>query len=617
MELNRIRTDIRTQGVNFHKEGSARVVLWSPFANSVEIEVNNRNRYSLKKADYGYWVSENSDLSKGDQYFFILNGEDRYPDPASLCQPEGVHGPSGIPDLNFNWKDKKWKGIPLQQMIIYELHTGTFTKEADFEGIIKKIDYLKDLGINTLEIMPVSQFPGNRNWGYDISFPYAVHYSYGGIAGLRRLVNECHDNGMAVILDVVYNHLGPEGCYLPVFGPYLTDKYTIPWGRAINFDDAWCDGVRQFYIENALMWFRDFHVDALRLDAVHAIKDMSAKHVLAEMAENVQKLSRELGKKFFLIGECDLNDVRYITPLRKNGLGLHAQWVDEFHHALHSLVTGEINGYYADFGSPDQMVKAFREAYVYNGIYSEFRKKIFGSSTAGIPGHKFVAFSQNHDQTGNRMMGERLSSLVDIEMLKLSAGTVLISPFVPLLFMGEEYGEENPFLYFNSHSDPDLIRTICQGRKEEFKSFEWSYEPPDPQDPETFERSCLNWDFNGDFHKKKLLAFYKKLIKIRKYVQGITFTDREKLTIESPPGKNILIAKRKGKDRLLYCILNFENELVKINLGNNETDTFDILLNSAEARWGGPLEANNAPGKTKKIAEVNGKSILILTRYLS
>ncbi len=329
----------------------------------------------------------------------------------------------------------------------------------------------RTIGVNAIELMPVVQFPGSRNWGYDGVFPFAVQHSYGGARGLQTLVDICHQKGIAVVLDVVYNHLGPEGNYLGAYGPYFTDKYNTPWGNALNFDDAWCDGVRQFFIENVLMWFRDFHVDALRLDAVHAIKDFSAVHILREIKMHVNQLTKETGRTHHLIVELDLNDPKFINPLEEQGFGMDAQWIDEFHHALRVTATGESTGYYSDFTGISHLAKAYQDAYVYDGQYSPHRFKKFGLKAENHPGQQFIVFSQNHDQVGNRMLGERTSQLVSLEMQKLMAGAVLVSPYLPMLFMGEEYAEPNPFLYFVSHTDPDLVEAVRKGRKAEFAAF--------------------------------------------------------------------------------------------------------------------------------------------------
>jgi maltooligosyltrehalose trehalohydrolase len=375
----------RTIGVTLDKN-LAHIALWSPYADSVDLLFNDDTSLPLLKQEYGYWYNKTSQLKAGDHYAFIINAEKKLPDPASLSQPLGVHASSMvIGEQAFDWNDQNWKNPELDTYIIYELHTGTFTDEGNFEGIAKKLDHLLELGITAIELMPVATFPGNHNWGYDGVFPFAVHSVYGGAKGLQTLVDQCHEKGLAVILDVVYNHLGPEGNYFPEFGPYLTDNYKTPWGKAINFDDAGCDGVRKYFIENALMWFRDFHVDALRLDAVHAIKDFSAQHFLAELRQYVNQLEQITGKNRYLLIECDLNDPKYIRSLDENGYGMHTQWNDEFHHALRVTAGQQEIGYYSDFKGIKHLAKAFEDAYVYDGIYSSHRRKKFGLNAKKMP----------------------------------------------------------------------------------------------------------------------------------------------------------------------------------------------------------------------------------------
>ncbi|RYE11694.1 MAG: malto-oligosyltrehalose trehalohydrolase, partial [Sphingobacteriaceae bacterium] len=521
----------RNIGVNFYAE-KAEIKLWAPLAKSVDLWlIESNEKYPLKEASYGYWELETDVLKPGDLYRFVLNGEKELPDPASLLQPESVHGPSQAVDLQYHWTDQDWKNIDLKDYIFYEIHTGTFTPEGTFAAIEQKLDYLKDLGITAIELMPVAQFPGDRNWGYDGVFPFAVQNSYGGPKALQQLVNLCHKKSIAVVLDVVYNHLGPEGNYFKEFGPYFTRKYKTPWGEAINFDDEYCDAVRQFYIENALMWFRDLHVDALRLDAVHAIKDFSTKHILQEIKQAVNQLSTETGRKHHLIAELDLNDPRFINPIEKAGFGMDAQWIDEFHHALRVAAGEEKTGYYKDFEGIRHLEKAYRDAYVYDGLYSPYRKKTFGTKTEN-PGEQFVVFSQNHDQVGNRMLGERSSNLYTFETLKLLAGAVFTAPFLPLLFMGEEYGEQNPFQYFISHTDADLTEKVRKGRREEFADFDMKGEVPDPADEATFMHSKLSWNPEEKLHKI-LFQYYKNLITLRKKLPALNHLNRQHLEVSS------------------------------------------------------------------------------------
>lgn len=575
----------RTIGLNFTPEG-ALFKLWAPFAEKVELLINDVISVQAQMAEMGYWIILTDSISPGDSYKVRINGGKTFPDPASLMQPEGVHGPSRALDLSsYKWNDRDWKGLD-EENVFYELHTGTFSKKGTFEGIAGRIGYFKDLGINTLEIMPVAQFPGSRNWGYDGVFPFAVQNSYGGAFALMKLVDECHLNGISVVLDVVYNHLGPEGNYLNEFGPYFTDDYKTPWGKAVNFDGAWCDGVRDFYTENMLMWLRDFHFDGLRIDAVHAIKDFSAHHIIRELREKADELQVATGRRYNLIGEIDLNDTRFINPFEIGGFNLDKQWCDEFHHSIHALVTGERNGYYKDFGELWQLIKSLNKAFVYDGIWSEHRKRIFGSSTDGLPGNKFVVFIQNHDHIGNRAMGDRLGNLVGFEMLKLIAGTMFVSPYNPLIFMGEEYNELNPFLYFTSHGDKELARLVSEGRKKEFPGFISSDEFPEPQEEEVFERSVLTFDISGEH--KHIFDFYRELIRLRKNHPVWKSYERSGIRASAAGEKAILFVKKLNENHLT-AILNFGE--TDISYSMPELGEASLLINSSGKEWGGSDES--------------------------
>jgi maltooligosyltrehalose trehalohydrolase len=580
----------RTIGVNFNEQNEAEIIVWSPTAEQVAIVVDEE-KMELNREELGYWCIKTEKIKPGTRYKFLLNNKDQYPDPASLSQPGGVHDKSEAFDLKkFHWSnEQKWHNIPLEDYIIYELHTGTFTPEGTFAAIEKKIDHLISLGVTAIEIMPVAQFPGNRNWGYDGVFPFAVQNSYGGAKDLQHLVNACHEKGLAVILDVVYNHLGPEGNYLGVFGPYFTDKYKTPWGNAINFDDAWCDGVRRYFIENALMWFRDFHIDALRLDAVHAIKDFGPVHILQEIKKYVDELMKATGRKHYLIVELDLNDNRFINPLKKGGYGMDAQWVDEFHHALRVTATGEQIGYYSDFTGIENLAKAYKDAYVYDGQFSPHRKKTFGIKTEN-EGKQFIVFSQNHDQVGNRMLGERTSGLVSFEMQKLLAAAVVISPYLPMLFMGEEWSEPNPFLYFVSHTDKDLADAVRKGRKEEFAAFHIQGEAPDPVAENTFLQSKLQWNLPKEGRHKIMLDYYKELIQLRKTNPVLKELNRENLEVITYKEQNSLLVKRWSEKEKLVCFLNFSKEPQSIRYNQQLCNK---IFDSADIKWNGFSSAPN------------------------
>jgi maltooligosyltrehalose trehalohydrolase len=477
-----------------------------------------------------------------------------------------VHGPSQIIDPYFAWEDGNWCGLPWPEYIIYELHVGTFTAEGTFEAIIPCLDELKELGITAIELMPVAQFPGSRNWGYDGVYPYAVQHSYGGPQGLKRLVNACHQRDLAMILDVVYNHLGPEGNYLGDFGFYFTDRYKTPWGPALNFDGPYGDEVRRYFIENALYWITECHIDALRLDAVHAIVDHSAYTFLEELTSVVHQQAERLNRRVHLMAESNLDDTRIIRSAEAGGYGLDAQWNDDFHHALHTLLTGERDGYYQDFGKVTHLAKAFTDGYVYSGQYSAFRQRRHGNSSRLVPAHKFVVCAQNHDQIGNRMLGGRLGQLVSFEGLKLAAGVVLLSPFIPLLFMGEEYDETAPFQYFISHTDPKLIEVVRQGRREEF---------------------ALNPFLRHQEHHAVLRAFYKALIRLRRTLPALARLSKDTLEVCSFEREKVLCVRRWSNDEDAFMSFNFHEVSVSMTLPLPAGHWYK-RLDSADECWNGP-----------------------------
>ena len=579
-----------TPGAQYLTSGAVTFTVWAPDRRDMAVAITGPGQRTvpMQQDCDGYWETVAENLAPGTRYRYLLDGSLMLPDPASHFQPDGVHGPSAVVDhAGFQWDDQLWQGLDLEDMIIYELHAGTFTPEGTLEAIIQRLPDLRALGITALELMPVAQFPGERNWGYDGVYPFAVQNSYGGPEGLKKLVNACHRQGIAVILDVVYNHLGPEGNYLAEYGPYFTEKYRTPWGRALNFDSAYSDGVRNYFVANALFWFRHYHIDALRLDAIHGIFDMSARHILEELAENTGQLSAELGRKFFLIAESDLNSPRIIKPRSEGGYGIDAQWCDDFHHSLHTLLTGDQEGYYIDFGSIKQMQKAFQESYVYSGEYSAYRKRFHGAPVREFPDRRFIVFSQNHDHIGNRMLGERLSGLISFEGLKLAAGAVFTSTFVPLLFMGEEYGEDVPFLYFIDHSDPGLIQAVREGRKKEFQSFKWHREPPDPQSMETFLSCRLAWEKRSHGKHNILLNFYKQLIHLKKNLPALRCADRNIQRSTADEEQKLITVERCTGESWIFIIMNFNKEPAQACIDVPE-GTWNKLLDSADTTWMGP-----------------------------
>lgn len=570
--------------------GRSRFRVWAPFRKTVEVRLIGAGRtVSLAAEDRGYWSAEIDGAGPGERYLFRLDEEIERPDPASFFQPEGVHGPSEILDLDFDWHDQGWSGPLLNDYIFYEAHVGTFTPEGAFASMISRLDYLVELGVTSLEIMPVAQFPGERNWGYDGVYPFAAQNSYGGPNGLRKLIGACHQKGLSVTLDVVYNHFGPEGNYLRDFGPYFTDKYKTPWGQALNFDDEYSDEVRNFFIQNALFWFNLFHIDALRLDAVHAICDRSATPFLSQLALHAMEYSNRTGKKGYLIAESDLNDSRLIRPGSVWGYELDSQWADDFHHALHVLLTGERQGYYQDFDGVTGLAKAVTEGYIYSGGYSQFRRRRHGNSAADLPSEKFVIASQNHDQVGNRMLGERHSTLISFEAQKAAAGVLLLSPFIPLLFMGQEYGEEAPFLYFINHSDAELVQAVRAGRRQEFKDFNWAEEPPDPAGVDTFLRSRLNWEKVSRNPYKQLLDFHRELIRLRRNNPALRNTNRDDMKISAFDESKLMLMKRTNETHILIAIFNFDSEEHSLSVEESDlSGRFVKILDSADVTWAGP-----------------------------
>jgi maltooligosyltrehalose trehalohydrolase len=549
-------------GAIYLGEGECDFAVWAPYHERVDVVLEEpvQAEVSMDRDEWGWFRARLDGVHPGALYRYALGGETLRPDPASLHQPRGVHGPSAVVDQTaFHWSDEEYQPAPLEEYVLYELHPGTFTPEGTYYSAAAKLDDLRALGVNAVSLMPAAQFPGSRNWGYDGAYPFAVQDSYGGPDGLKALVDAAHSREMAVVLDVVYNHLGPEGNYIREFGPYFTDRYRTPWGDALNFDGAWSDFVRNHFIQNALMWAAVYHIDGLRLDAVHAIYDFSARPFLAELAERLDELSSEIERPLYVISESDLNDSRVLRPRENKGFGHHAQWCDDFHHSLHSLLTGERIGYYADFGGMEHLAGAYAEGFVYDGRYSTFRKRRHGDSAADLPGEMFVFFSQNHDQVGNRMLGERLSSLLPFEALHAVAAAVVTAPGLPMLFMGEEWGETAPFLYFVSHGDEDLAEAVRQGRKREFEAFDWPGEPPDPMAEETFRRSRIDWSLREKPGHSGLLAFYKALIGLRKEVPALG-ASREGLEVDyNETARSLAVVRRRERGSAMV-LLNLSEE---------------------------------------------------------
>ena len=583
--LTDIKMGMIRLGAHRRSDGAYEFLLWAPVAQSVKLHLLDSGRFvAMEPREHGYHYAAVEGLRAGVRYMFQLNGERELPDPASRFQPEGVHGPSQLVDTAaFRWMDGGWKGHQFESSIFYELHVGTYTAEGTFDALIPRLPELRDLGVTTIELMPVAQFPGGRNWGYDGVYPFAPQNTYGGPEALQRFVNAAHENQLAVALDVVYNHLGPEGNYLSAYGPYFTDRYHTPWGQAINFDSAGSNEVRRFFIENALYWLEEFHFDTLRLDAIHGIFDFGAQHFLAELKQAVAGLSERLGRELHLVAESDLNDSRILHEPERGGYGLDAQWSDDFHHSLHSLLTKESRGYYGDFGSIEHLAATMRSGWYYDGRHSVYRNRRHGNSAAGIPASRFVVCSQNHDQVGNRAAGDRLSTLVNFEAQKLAAGITLLSPGTPLLFMGEEYGETAPFQYFTSHGDPGLVEAVRRGRREEFAAFGWHGGIPDPQDEKTFLRSRLNHSLRLREPHKTMWELFRQLIQVRNG-HKLGFPGQWKIR-ELEDCALVSVHRGGGKELAVLC--NFGTSSIELNLPELQGE-WTPVMHSADARWLGP-----------------------------
>jgi maltooligosyltrehalose trehalohydrolase len=500
--------------------------VWAPGKDGVELVLSQR-RIPMEAEGKGWWTLTVEEAGGGTRYAFSLDGGPPLPDPRSASQPDGPEGPSEVVAHDaFTWHDDGWRGLPLPGSVLYELHIGTFSAAGTFDGAIEHLPHLVELGVDAIELLPVAEFSGDRGWGYDGVDLFAPHHAYGGPAGLKRLVDACHGAGLGVVFDVVYNHLGPAGNHLPAFGPYFTDRHTTNWGDAVNFDGAGSDEVRNFVVDNTLSWLRDYHGDGLRLDAVHAIVDESALHILEQVADEVEVLAAHLRRPLFLIAESDLNDPRFVRSRDAGGLGFDAAWADEWHHALHAALTGETSGYYEDFrpsGSLMLLAKALGQAWVYDGRWSPHRERVHGRPPNGLSGQRFVVSTQNHDQVGNRAVGERSTALMSAGRAKVAAALLLTSPFVPMLFQGEEWGASTPFLYFTDHQDPELGRAVSEGRRGEFASFGWDPEEvPDPQDRATFERSKLDWAEPAKADHAELLAWHRELLALRRRSPSLT-----------------------------------------------------------------------------------------------
>ncbi len=545
-------------------------IVWASKPKKVALKLADAEPLPMQGPDdHGYW-HVSAEALPGTEYAFLLDEDTTpYPDPRSLSQPHGVHNSSATYDHRaFKWEDNFWQGPPLTGAVIYELHIGTFTPDGTFDAAIDRLQYLYDLGITHIEIMPVAEFAGGRGWGYDGVALYAVNHCYGGPDGLKRFVAAAHAHGLAVILDVVYNHFGPVGNYSGLFGPYTTDAHHTPWGVAINFEREGSDEVRRFFIDNALTWMRDFHIDGLRLDAIHEIFDRSAIHFLEQLSADVYNLSATLGRRLVLIGESDLNDPKIVRSIEANGFGMDAQWSDDFHHSLATILFTEPGhkGYYDDFGAFETLAKATRDIFVFDGEYSKYRERSHGRPIANLSAHHFINFLQNHDQVGNRAIGDRIHQAVGFARAKAALGLILTAPMVPMLFMGEEYAASTPFLYFADHEDPEMAKLVREGRKKEFAAFGFDGdEIPNPEDPSSFLNSKLNWDELTEGEHAEMHDYVKALIHLRRNSPCLNDGDRGHLRVSFSEEKRWLRMDR----RKVTTILNLGAEPAIFPIGKD------------------------------------------------
>jgi maltooligosyltrehalose trehalohydrolase len=584
--------------------GKCRFRVWAPGHDLVTLHLHDSDqKLAMEKDRYGYF-SLTTDAAAGSRYTYILESGE-YPDPGSPFQPDGVHGPSEVVDHgNFAWSDATWKGLPFRDLVLYELHVGTFTREGTFEAIIPRLPELRHAGVNAIEIMPIAQFPGERNWGYDAVYPYAVQNSYGGPEGLKALVDACHQEGIAVFLDLIYNHLGPEGNYFGSFGPYFTHTYKTPWGDAINFDGEWSDGVRDYFGENALYWFRDYHVDGLRLDAIHMVFDNGAVHFWELLSQRVAALQDQLGRPLHLVAESDLNSPKVTASPQAGGFGFTGQWLDDFHHALYVLLDEKGRERYGDFGTVQQFAKAISDGFVHSGEYVRFRKRKHGRSSAGVPGDQFIAFNQNHDQVGNRVGGERLCMLVNFSRQKLANAALLLAPYVPMLFMGEEYSDQSPFFYFVDHSDPKLIEAVREGRKNEFANYNGNETPPDPQATDTFTDCVLKWEKRNTGKHKVMLDWTTALLKLRAESALLKDLRKEHVQVSALENAGVAVLRQSPDgDHYLLCLFNFSEEPLRYTLPFGGS-SWRTLLDSTAAYWN---EDRAQPSESTTTYSVSGE----------
>ena len=584
--------------------------VWAPTANRLDLHlpgaVDGPQVCPMTRCDGGWWTSPVA-LPDGTDYLVAVDGGEPRPDPRSPWQPHGVHGPSRTFDTSSHpWSDAGWTGPDVRGAVTYELHLGTFTPAGTLDAAIERLGHLVELGVDIVELMPVAAFPGVHGWGYDGVALFAVHDPYGGPAALQRFVDAAHARGLAVCLDVVYNHLGPSGNYLAEFGPYFTDLHHTQWGWAVNLDGPDSHEVRRFVVDNALRWLRDFHVDALRLDAVHAMADESPQHLLAELADAVAELAEHLGRPLSLVAESDLNDTRTVTTTAEGGLGMTAQWADDVHHAVHALLTGERQGYYVDFGSVETLGTALTRVFVHDGGRSTFRGKAWGRPVpADVDGHRFVAFVSDHDQVGNRALGDRPYQLLDTGGAAIAAALVLTSAFSPMIFMGEEWGARTPWQFFTDHSEPELVEGIRRGRAEEFAGHGWTdaaghdVQVPDPQAPTTVAASRLDWAEPDRPEHARLLDWYRQLIGLRRAEPSIASGDRATTRVEHDQDGRCLVVHRSD----VAVLVTLGDDPVRIDLAEHGAASHDVTALEVLATW--------------DELEIDGRSVILAGRSVA
>jgi len=560
--------------------------VWAPGCRSVDVVVDGRAIEALAPREGGLFEAVLEGVAEGARYKYRLDAARYRPDPASRFQPEGIHGPSVVVDPSrFVWTDQEFGGHALGDLVLYEVHVGAFTPAGTFEAIVPHLARLVELGVTALELMPVAEFPGSRNWGYDGVHLFAPQSTYGGPRGLRRLVDACHARGLSVFLDVVYNHLGPEGNYLAEFGPYFTERSMTPWGPAVNFDGSGGEGARRHVIENGRMWVSEFHLDGFRLDAIHAIHDASPVHILTEFADAVRGEAARLGRRVHVVGESHDNDRQLVLPTSAGGLGLDAVWSDDFHHALHRQLTGETTGYYVDFGGDHHLERAIAQGFAFQGEPSEYWGRPRGTPSADLPGDHFVICLQNHDQVGNRAQGERLGTLVPFEAVKLAAGLLFVTPAIPLLFMGEEYGETARFQFFTSFLDKSLAEAVRRGRAEEMSRSAWRGPISDPNAPNTFVSSRLNHSLAGAPRHRGLREYYRRWLTLRRTHPALGARDKELTRVTRDASGGVLVVTRatpRGDEVKLVANLTPKTQALTL-----EAPSWRVLIDSDDESFGG------------------------------